>query len=389
MKNLACSKSWTDVNIDFKNRKVGHCCKSSYYDLPDDYTPDFFTNSETIQQRRKDSLNGIKHSDCQKCWTEIDNGNVPFMEWMNEWDSFDHVTTKDAVNYIEIDLDNTCDLACLYCTADFSSKIAKEEGVKVEDNTRQKDIEIYKQWLVDTVNKSDREIIISFLGGEPTASKFFYELLDHIVTCVDTSKIRLEVMTNGNSKKFLLDKFLTSVEQAQCKLNLHVSNESFKENSELIRYGLDWKRFEENIHTYASCKSIEHINFDMTMTVMALPTFPQYVKWLFETLKDYDKTFSFFALPVAWPKEMDLAILPTSFRKYIDETIQIVNEQNDKKFEQHCRKDFLGHLDSLRKRIGSNYREDYKEYVKSILEKKQKIKKTDKLIRLLNVEGLS
>ncbi len=77
-------------------------------------------------------------------------------------DSFDHVTTEDAVNYIEIDLDNTCDLACLYCTADFSSKIAKEEGVKVEDNTRQKDIEIYKQWLVDTVAKSDREIIISF-----------------------------------------------------------------------------------------------------------------------------------------------------------------------------------------------------------------------------------
>ena len=29
MTNLACPKSWTDVNINFKNRKLGNCCKSN------------------------------------------------------------------------------------------------------------------------------------------------------------------------------------------------------------------------------------------------------------------------------------------------------------------------------------------------------------------------
>jgi len=385
VKSFACSKSWTDVAIDFKKRKIGHCCKSQYYDLPDDYTSDFFTNSKKIQERRRDSLNGLKHSDCQKCWDQIDHGNVPYMEWHNEWKNFDNAKPDiPQVNFIEIDLDNTCDLSCLYCTADYSSKIAREEGVRVKDNTRQKDVEIYKQWLVDTVNNSKQEIEISFLGGEPTASKFFYELLDHIVTCVDTSKIRLEVMTNGNSKKFLLDKFLNALQPAKCELNLTVSNESFKEHSELIRYGLDWDRFENNIHTYASSDVIQHINFELTVTNMGLPSLPQYVKWVFETMKDHRKTFGFHALPVDWPNEMDIAILPTSFKKYIDEVIQIVNEQPNPKIPHYSKQNFLSHLDSLSKRVGSNYKENYKDIVRSILEKKQNVKRTDKLMKLLD-----
>ena len=34
--STACSKSWTDVNVDFKRGTIGHCCKSVYYDFPDE-----------------------------------------------------------------------------------------------------------------------------------------------------------------------------------------------------------------------------------------------------------------------------------------------------------------------------------------------------------------
>lgn len=47
--STACSKSWTDVNVDFKRGTIGHCCKSVYYDFPDEYTSEFFTNSKHIQ----------------------------------------------------------------------------------------------------------------------------------------------------------------------------------------------------------------------------------------------------------------------------------------------------------------------------------------------------
>ena len=74
MKNkpaAACSKSWTDVNINFARRQLGHCCESKWYELPDEYTPDFFDNNLKIQKRRQDSLNDIQNPDCQNCWLHV------------------------------------------------------------------------------------------------------------------------------------------------------------------------------------------------------------------------------------------------------------------------------------------------------------------------------
>ena len=45
--STACSKSWTDVNVDFKRGTIGHCCKSVYYDFPDEYTSEFDVHTTT------------------------------------------------------------------------------------------------------------------------------------------------------------------------------------------------------------------------------------------------------------------------------------------------------------------------------------------------------
>ena len=41
MNNTLCSRSWTDVNIDFFNGSVRHCCKSQEEKLPKNLTIDF------------------------------------------------------------------------------------------------------------------------------------------------------------------------------------------------------------------------------------------------------------------------------------------------------------------------------------------------------------
>lgn len=382
--STACSKSWTDVNVDFKRGTIGHCCKSVYYDFPDEYTKEFFDNSEHIQKRRQDTLSGIQHSDCQTCWKDINNGVTPFKDWMNDWDNFDNAKAdKPQINYIEVDLDNTCDLSCLYCSADASSKIAQEEGIKGVNKTREKDIDIFKEWLADKVNNSKSHIDIAFLGGEPTASKLFYELIDYIVT-LNTSNVTMQVTTNCNSKPHLFKKFLNAIDKSQCKWQINISNESYKEDSNLIRYGLDWDRFEQNLRAYASHPKVNHINFDAAMTSIALPTFPRYVQWIFDTMADYGppngKPFSIIGDAVFWPGELDVAILPESFKTQMDQAIQIVNESK----LTNCvnKKNILVFFEGIKSRIGSNYQEDYKNTVAQFLVPKQKYKKTDKLMRL-------
>ena len=383
----ACSRSWTDVNINFKRGKMGHCCKAEYHAFPDEYTTEFFTNSKHIQKRRQDTLNGIQHSDCKSCWDAINNGINPSKDWMNIWDNFDQPIDKPHIEYIEVELDNTCDLSCLYCSADESSKIAQEEGITFTDKTRQKDIEIYKEWLKDTVNNSPRNITLAFMGGEPTASKLFYELIEYIVT-LDTSKLTLQITTNCNTKDFLFKKFLNAIDKCDksgCIVEINISNESYKDDSVLIRYGLDWDRFEKNVSAYALHEKVTFISFDVTMNILALPTFSKYVQWIFNTMSKYNKPFSIAGDMVHYPGELDVAILPVSFKTYIDQAIQIVNE---KELPNCISKDrILSFMKAGVNRIGSNYQEDYKDIVKQFLEPKQKFKNTDKLMRLIEPLG--
>ena len=386
--STACSKSWTDVNVDFKRGTIGHCCKSVYYDFPDEYTSEFY-NSEHIQKRRQDTLNGIQHPDCQSWWNDINNGVTPFKDWMNEWDNFvDAKPTEPQINYIEVDLDNTCDLSCLYCSADASSKIAQEEGIKGIDNTREKDIKNFKLWLKDTVNNSKSHITISFLGGEPTASKLFYELIDYIMT-LDTSDVTIQMTTNCNSKAHLFKKLLNAMDKCQCKWQINISNESFKDDSTLIRYGLDWDRFEQNLRTYASHKKVKYISFDATMTSIALPTFSKYIEWIFDTMSDYGppngKPFGIIGDAVYWPDELDVAILPESFKTYMDQVIKIVKENQLPNYT--TKENTLVFLEAIKTRIGSNYQADYTSTIEQFLEIKQKYKKTDKLMKLVEALG--
>lgn len=383
--STACSKSWTDVNVDFKRGTIGHCCKSVYYDFPDEYTSEFFTNSEHIQKRRQDTLNGIQHPDCQTCWNDINNKVTPFKDWMNDWDNFDDAKIdKPQVNYIEVDLDNTCDLSCLYCSADASSKIAQEEGIKGIDNTREKDIENFKLWLKDTINNSTTPIQLAFLGGEPTASKLFYEIIDYVTT-LDASNVLLNITTNCNSKSHLFKKLLNAMDKSQCMWQINISNESYKDDSALIRYGLDWNRFEQNLRVYASHKKVKYISFDATMTSIAIPTFARYIQWVLDTMADYTKKFSIIGDAVYWPGELDVAILPESFKRHMDKATQIVKESRLPNYIY--KKNTLVFFEGIKSRIGSNYQEDYKNTVAQFLVPKQKYKKTDKLMRLVETLG--
>ena len=380
MKNrTACSKSWTDVNINFKNRKLGHCCASVYHDMPDDITPIFFSNSELIQQRRQDTLNNIQHSDCVMCWDDIESGNKPFKDWMNEWDDFGSAKPDvPQVNYIEMELDNICDLSCLYCHPDHSSKIAQEEGVKVVNKFTEKDLEVYKQWLTDTVNNSQTKIDIAFLGGEPTASKLFYDMINHIAS-LENMRGEIQVTTNGNTKDFLFKKFIDAMDRSKSEWAIHISNESYNQDSSLIRYGLDWERFESNLRTYAQHPKVEKILFDVAMNNVALPTFPKYVQWIHDVMSEYNKPFSISGTAVSTPKDLDVKILPTSFKKNIDQTVQIIKQYS---LSQHNQSGTLEFLETIRKRIGSGYKENYIDIIQEFLKEKQEYKKTDKLLGL-------
>jgi len=398
--NFYCSKSWTDINIDFENRVLRHCCKTKAYEFPEELTPDFISNNKFIKERRKQSLQGIKHSDCESCWHDYEIGKTAYRDWANKWDSFfiknTNIDDDDRfIHYVEIKPDRICDMSCIYCSAYSSSKIAQEEKVIYLDKTSNDDYNIFKLWISDFLSRKDLEhsqVIFVFLGGEPTASEKFYELTDFIEqqAMVHTHvTVRLEICTNANSKKFLMNKIIEKMNSSRVNWAIGISNESYGRHAELIRYGLDWERFCENFKLYIQHPKTELIVLSPTINIFNLKTFKDYVIWVFDQFKNFapEKQFTWYGNFISWPSEMDISLLPISYKKYVRDAEDVFKQHIDN--SQWVYKDnFLEFLKQINNRIGQNYTEHFKHQARLFLEKKSLVKKNDKVMDLLETLDL-
>lgn len=395
MTKTYCSKSWTDINIDFETRSLKHCCKAKTYPFPETLTEQFISNSNFIQIRRQQSLENHAHADCVSCWNDYDKGQSAYRDWANRWNDSYIERNKNILNddrhihYVEIKTDRTCDMSCLYCSSWSSSKIAQEQNEPYVDLTNENDYSVFKSWIKQYLDRQDLEseqIVFIFLGGEPTASERFYELVNYIEDCAAgiDKKIRLEICTNANSKRFLMDKIIARMDSSSLSWGIGISNESFGETAELIRHGLSWQRFSENFVKYISHPKTELIVMSPTANVFSLKTFHQYIDWVHEQFRQHapTKQFTWYGNFTSWPDEMDIAHLPIEYTKYIDLAEAAVARATDINYVY--KDNFKDYLTQMRKRIGSAYKTDYKNIAEQFLLKKQSYKKTDKLVNLLN-----
>jgi organic radical activating enzyme len=397
MTTTYCSKSWTDINIDFETRTIKHCCKATVYQFPEVLTEEFISNSAGIKERRQQSLTNISHLDCQSCWNDYSKGNSAYRDWANRWTDDFVETNKEKIgdsdqyiNYIEIKTDRICDMSCIYCSSWSSSKVSQEQNEPYEDKTKEHDYEVFKSWIKNYLLRRDLisgQILFLFLGGEPTASERFYELVDYIesVAHLTSKHIRLEICTNANSKKFLMDKIIDRMSTSKLKWGIGISNESFGVDAELIRHGLNWDRFQENSVRYMQSPATELIVMSPTVNIFNLKSFPEYIRWVHEQFRENApmKPMTWHGNFISWPDELDVAHLPAEYTKYIDEAIATITALNSDRFYVF-RDGFIDYLKSMRERIGTAYNPEYKEVALNFLLKKQKFKKTDALVNLMN-----
>ena len=366
----ACSKSWTDVNVDFANRLIRNCCMSADYKMPDTLTTDYFDNSPQIQQRRKASLAGEQHPDCEYCWADEHAGRNSYRSWMNKYDSFDNLQpTVSDVRYIDVTLDTICDQSCLYCAADASSQIAQEEGQPIRDAGTEHDFDTFKQWLA-TLKGS---VVFNFLGGEPTASKRFAPMVEYIST-LDLD-VRIELCTNGNTTTALMDRLFKIIENSDMTWGVAFSNETVGTDTELVRYGLDWTRFQNNFIRYAEHPRINDITLAATVNAFSVRGFASYINWVHQTMNEHapNKTFGWVGNYIKRPRAMDIQYLPDCDRHYIV-AAQKVFKSFDWQTSVKNREKFKHFLQTMHDRIGTGEPVDS---LADFILQKQRVKKKD------------
>lgn len=318
-----CSKAWTDLNISFSRKQLRHCCKSTYESFPSELSVDFFNNSNNIIKRRQDLLSGIENSGCNHCWQSYRNTGTAYREHMNQWKSLSDV--HNNVEFIEIMLDNLCDMSCVYCNEESSHKIAQEKGLQTKMQTPS--TENYKVFL-DWLSTVDNEFVLSFLGGEVTYSKNFYNFLNLLIqdNRLTDKQMHLSLMTNGNTNTAQLDKLFKLYNTTPSKWSLLTifSNESTGELSELVRWGLDWKTYEENFKKYLLQERIELIGLCPTISLFTVNGIVEYLEWALDLIRKHNKRVM---ITGNWISD---SILSPEYSKYTDSAIKIKKlvEQN-------------------------------------------------------------
>jgi pyruvate-formate lyase-activating enzyme len=362
--DTVCHLRWGYPNFSLSRNEIRTCCKTPFQTINDGmmdkYGTEIFLNTDYQKKRRMEMLQGVKHSDCKSCWSleEVGakslRGNNPygFVDYANRYQMFQEFTPPTLVEIanqvtidskilesnnpfmLEVSLGNTCDMKCMYCNHVYSSQWAAESlknntinveiYKQVQSNPNERFINLFWEWVNTKAKHSlDR---IGIIGGEPLITPEFYDFLDKLIevyTDKEGPKTRIWVVTNLNATNNYYNKFLEYIPKLSEKfiLEVHISMEALNDQAEYIRNGLDWNRFESNVNKlFASDADIE-LAFLPSVTALAIPRFPEFLKWVYDLSKTHNKAVMLKQNIVTHPDVQSPFILPPEFADYLDPAI--------------------------------------------------------------------
>lgn len=393
-----CTYLWNHAVVDITKKKIRACCKTPSIQLTDDiineYKENVFLNIPEIKQNRTIMLEGGNPSSCNTCWNLEKTGKFSYRDgpkqWHNYFDNLDYDDYSNSFhpNNLDIQLDNLCDLKCIYCNEEFSSQWQTEKQKYGELNTFipiNNDFSefesLFFSWFASVKDNFER---IAFLGGEPLISPRFYTYLDRIITTYNNEfpkKLEINVITNLNTNESYFSKFISMVEKYKhsIKFNINISMESANQQAEFIRFGISYDRFKNNFEKLASIQGIT-LSTITSVNLFSLSTLNEYIKFVTNLEKKYNINVILYPNLIVYPEYLTVDLLTKDIGKIFIKRILYVlvntNHQNyiefihslESKFNfdqlknSQIHKDLIQELEKLSHRRNINFKEIFHEY---------------------------
>ena len=214
---------------------------------------------------------------------------------------------KFDLHTVDVRWTNLCNMACVYCGPEFSSRWANELDVKIPVPTNQQRQQ-FKDYILGNAKKLKH---VYLAGGEPLLMKENLELLEKLYN--DNPGVNLRINTN-------LSKVDTKIFELICKFkNVHwiVSVETIEEEYEYIRYGGTWQNFVDNLHI------IKNLNHKISFNMLHFLLNYQSIFVCIDYLKGIGfHNNSFIAGALTSPEYFDLRHLPDDVLNKIKNTLQ-------------------------------------------------------------------
>ena len=206
----------------------------------------------------------------------------------------DPLAIRVSPRIVEIFAHNTCNLSCLYCNGNLSSRIENEgkkfgdfnqNGVSIPVVTKPTSataeyFEKFKNWLDKNITGLVR---LHLLGGETFIQ---HDLLNAVLDIIERNpnpNLELCIFSNLNVPDKYWDLYINRIKDLQAAGNIRVfdltcSIDCWGPEQELVRWGLDLEKFEQRF-AWASEQSESwlRIHVNQTITNMTVKTMPELI----------------------------------------------------------------------------------------------------------------
>jgi radical SAM protein with 4Fe4S-binding SPASM domain len=325
-----CVLPWMHLYVGTDGNVLPCCVADQQFPMGniEEQSIDSILKSSAFNQLRKNMLSGSRSKECSRCYAQEDAGLKSSRlsnnsQWKNiKQSSLNEDGLLDQFDpvYLDIRLNNICNLKCRMCSGYFSSAIAQEEvmlfgkkeSVQLSLKLQQRNLGLKE--IIEYVPTAEK---IYFAGGEPLLTSEHYKILDALIACDNTD---LEITYNTN--------FTTLMYRGRSVLNLWKQFSNIKVGASLdaegavaeyVRHGTDWNTIESNLKLVKS--QCPHVNFTVTSTV-GLLNVNSLIKlqqhWHTSGTLDISK---FSQTVMIGPEHLTVSALPLEHKQRLEQTI--------------------------------------------------------------------
>jgi sulfatase maturation enzyme AslB (radical SAM superfamily) len=293
---------------------------------------DVRTSSRWIEIK-KSLDDGVFPVECQDCSIKENIGVDTTRKLLNQ-EYKDILISGDyndgKLRYLEFAGSNICNLGCITCSPEFSSKW-NQDYIKLYDNhkviSRLPDPDLIKRLLIaEDLSKLGK---IMFKGGEPMLNSETTEVLSHMDDLGILNELTIELTTNGT----LINDDIVSLLNKAKLVRILISIDGPPALNDYMRYGnYNFVDIENAIRIYNEMPNVR-ISFSSTISAYNVCRMVEVRDWWIEMAKKYKRVNSALVLDklLLWPMFMRVSTLTTPFRQTLIDHYrknQINNEFN-------------------------------------------------------------
>jgi len=246
-----CAAPWRSLHLNFEGQ-VKTCCAGNPNMLGthSSGTIESILQSPKLKEIKQSIQKGVLHEEyCEGCIRREDITGESERQWHNNVSEDFDVANADIDEHkpalIDVRWNNTCNLACTYCSSYFSTKWASIVGESFNQtiNTQEQQVINYIEKHRDSVKE------VAMVGGEPLMMKENDRLLDIL-----PDDVLITVISNMtvDFDKFPVPRKLLERDRVGWSMSFDNVGERF----EYVRWGSTWKQMNKNV-TAVSQKIVE------------------------------------------------------------------------------------------------------------------------------------